>query len=276
MKTLILYAYCENQIGTTSCNNSKENLNFFLDQGIINNCNYTFCININGKSEFNFNKYLQIYDNLKIFNYNGKCAYDGWNNIINSINISEYHYFIFLKDKIRGPYHTNQINDWVSYFTNKLDNKYRLICAGYGVSPEGKLYKYPYFTEKCFCIDKEILDLIIDNNFLSKYKYDCKTGAKYFDQVLEIQFSKYLLDNNYKYVSLDCKGICDLELNKYYNSNNFNELLLISKKYYSICDQSIPNKLFWTSNTINKINTNCNFKEFIENQIRDTTNVKIW
>jgi hypothetical protein len=276
MKTLILYAYCENQKGNALITGPKDNLLFFLNNGIINNDDYTYCININGFSEINFDKYLKTYNNLKIFKSNGKCAYDGWNNILNNINISEYYYYIFLKDKIRGPYYTDQIKDWVSYFTSKLSDEYRLICSGYGVSPEGKIYKYPYFTEKCFCIDKELLDLIIDNDFLIKYKYDCKTGAKKFDQVLEIQFSKYLLDNNYKYVSLDSKGIYDLELNKYYNSKNFDELLIIAKRYYSFCDQYIPDKLFWTSKTIYKIHTDSDFSNNIKNQIRDTSKVKIW
>ena len=48
MKTLILYAYCENQSGPTSCKNSKENLSFFLDNGLIDNSDYLFCINVNG------------------------------------------------------------------------------------------------------------------------------------------------------------------------------------------------------------------------------------
>ena len=75
MKTLILYAYCENQSGPTSCKNSKENLSFFLDNGLIDNSDYLFCINVNRKASFNFKKYLENYENLKIFNGNGKSSF---------------------------------------------------------------------------------------------------------------------------------------------------------------------------------------------------------
>lgn len=96
-KILILYAYCENQKGDLANDNSKYNLEFFLNNSLIDDNNYFYYININGKYNFNFKKYLKKYNNLKILEYDGKCQLEGYINIFNNINYNNFNYFFFLQ-----------------------------------------------------------------------------------------------------------------------------------------------------------------------------------
>ena len=58
-KVLICYSYYEGKEGPLPSNEATENLKFFLDNGIINDSKYLYCINVNGSYNFDFNSYLK-------------------------------------------------------------------------------------------------------------------------------------------------------------------------------------------------------------------------
>ncbi len=277
-KTLICYAYCENQNGPTKTKNSFSNLKFFLDIGLVKNKNYDYYINISGKYKFNFDNYIKNNNKLYILNIFGLNAWNSWKNILNNININDYKYFIFLKDKIRGPY--NIVENWIDYFINNLNNN--VLISGYGTSPLGKLYYLPYIADKFICLEKNVLQILLNNNIFNKYTYDCKEGGfeiktNKIEQSVEIKLSKLLLDNNIEYVVLDKNGILNLDILKYYKEKNWDKLFEITKNLHKINDTTIKNRLFWTDSTMKEIFENKN-KNLIKklNKPRDTSKLEKW
>jgi hypothetical protein len=142
MSVLILYSYHEKE-------NSKKNLISFLENTVYKN-NYHIYINVNGKSSINFNKYKNVnifYNNFK-FN-----AYIGWFFIINKININDYKYFIFVKDKILF---TNKI-DWINILICNIDNNVKIISPFFGFSWSD----IPILASALFCTDLIGLKLVL-------------------------------------------------------------------------------------------------------------------
>ena len=132
--SLILYTYCENQESILKNTESSVNLKYFLENAIIDNQKYLYCININGNYSFEFKPYLKKYSNLKIFIANGKCALEGYLNILNNLEYKVFNNFFFISDKVCGPYNKNIINDWVEFYSSYIKN-YKVIISSYGTSP---------------------------------------------------------------------------------------------------------------------------------------------
>lgn len=277
MSVLILYAYCEYQEGKSRNLLSKNNLIYFLENGLIDNLNYTFYINISGKYSINFKNYLNKYKNLFITNINGINAYQSWYNILKKINPNEYDYFLFLKDKIRGPYYFKL--NWLEYMIKNIGDN--CLISSYGTSPFGKLSKIPYIPDKFFMINKNTINIIFENNFLKKnfYDVDLNSVPKYhtYDTLVEIKLSKLLLDNNINYVALDKNGILDLNILKYYKEKNWDKLFEITKELHKVNDTTIHNRIFWSGKTMKKIFEDKD-KLFIKNlkKERDICNLKKW
>ena len=277
-KTLILYAYYETD-------SSKNNLIYFLENGIINNSNYHYYINYSFKTTINFDKYTNKYNNLFILNINSTNAWSSWYNIIKKIKINEYNNFIFLKDKIRGPYNMSN-TDWVKYITNNINDE-TVIIAGYGTSPLGKLYKFPYIPDKFICMNTIILQFLLNNNIFEEFTYNSNVPFNYHpdnininnnpDNGIEIKLSKLLLNNNIEYVSFDKNGVNNLNILNLFNNNKYNELYKLNENLHSINDTTIINRIFWTGRTMVKIFEEKNNK-FIKklNKIRDTSKLEKW
>ena len=258
--TLILYTYCENQKGILANKDSSINLKYFLDNGLIENTKYLFCININGSYKFNFNNYLKKYSNLKIFEGNGKCQLDGWFNIIKNIK-KKYDYYYFITDKVAGPFNRDYFNEnWIEYINSKINNN--IIISSYGTSPHGKLYKIPYYTMKFFCTDKNIFDFLIKNDIFTNLRYDTTINNEHnIDNIKEIKLSYILLENNINYIALDKNKIIDLNLISYYKTKNWNKLFEITKKLHKINDLNMKDRIFWTGKIMIKIFSNNKFSQ---------------
>lgn len=258
---------------------ATENLQYFLENAIYCNKNYTYCININGPYKFDFKPFLNKYNNLKIIEGNGTCIIDAYKNILDNNNLDNYDYFIFLCDKIRGPYNLKKINcDWVKYYINNLD-KYDFIINQYGTSPMGKLFKMPYIPFKFSAFNKKILNLLNKDNFFIKNKYndhDHDFHNNPFNQA-EIKLSYFLLDNNINYVVLDINGIYDLNLVRIYKKKNWNKLFEITKNVHKVNNKTIINKIFWTGDTMIKVFEQKN-KKYIKSLLRDreVENLEKW
>lgn len=277
-KVLICYSYYERIITHNNNPLSTENLKYFLDNGILENQNYLYCININGSYNFDFNSYLKKYKNLRIFESNGVNAYQSYLNIFNNVDVNKYDCFIFMYDRIRGPYNLNKIsNNWVKYFTDYLV-EYQALISGYGTSPNGKLFKFPYITGKFLCINKKVFNIIQSNNFFEKNSYIL--SKEYYDNANnhgEIKLSYLLLENDINYVVLDTNGIKDLNLLRFYHKKNWSKLFEKTKQLHKINDKTIINRIFWSGN-IMKIIFEEKREEFIKllEKDRDILNLESW
>jgi 4-hydroxy-2-oxoheptanedioate aldolase len=279
--TLILYAYHENK-------DSKENLIFFFENGIIDNSNYQYYIGYTGDSIIDFDIYTKKFKNLKILKTDSINAWSCWQCILsNNNNKDNFNNFIFMKDKILGPFNKNKINkNWIEYITDNLSDS-NIIIAGYGTSPLGKLYKYPYIPDKFICLNKKILKFLIKNDVFKKFTYNSIANFENHPDNLniknnpeygvEIRLSKLLLDNDIEYYSIDKNGINNLNILKIYKKKNYKELFNLNKNLHSINDTTIEHRFFWTSNSMRKIfiYKDKKYLKLLKNK-RDTSKLKIW
>ena len=279
-KTLILYSFKET-------NKSKENLIYFLDNGLIDNENYIFYINYSFSSSIDFEQYKKKYKNLNILNINSTNAWSCWFEIIKSVNIDDFNNFIFMKDKICGPFNKDNLKEnWIENIVSKLNDN-QVLIAGYATSPLAKIYKFPYIPDKFLCVNHTVLDLLITNNIFEKFTFnstqdfknhpDNKNISDNPDNGVEIILSKLLLDNNIEYCSIDTNGINNLNILKYYKEQNYIKLLEITKNLHIINDTKIKNRFFWTDNIMKKIFLS-NDKKILKslNKPRNIENIEYW
>ena len=247
-KNLILYAYRgdENEL-------SIKNLEFFVNNGIIEDENIVYLIIVNGNNKpsvrINENK------NLKVLLYkNYGHGWGSWEYGLKNVNINEYKYFFFIKDTARGPF-LDLHKNWVSIFTNKINDKVKLVgpsinlkCNTYNYN-DNKILKFePHVQSFFFVTDRYGLDLmnlhnIFNKNFSSKIsnKREVVLSVKMFEQDKEIES---LIDN---FEGINMSKLYKLKVkynsNKRYILNTLldNEMNYLSKDYYKHQYFSNPN-----------------------------------
>jgi len=147
-----------------------ENLNFFLAKGLTNSPNHHFNFIINSPTG---GEQIPQQENISVIKGHNK-GYDvgGYHQSIESSNLEEYDYFIFMNDTCRGPFlptYLPQNLSWVDLFLDKLDDKVKMV----GPTWFNKNYT-PFLQEQlkvpegqnthiqsyCFGLDKVGLDLI--------------------------------------------------------------------------------------------------------------------
>ena len=123
------------------------------------------------------------------------------------------------------------------------------------------------------------LKFIMDNKFFEKIFMilNCSINHVNPKNIFEIKLSTFLLDNNINYVSLDYRGILNLDILKYYKENNWNKLFEITQKLHKINDTTIKYRLFWTGNIMKKIFEDKDINYILNlNKIRETNNLGKW
>ena len=258
---LVLYAYCEQQIGKHSNSLSKDNLLYFLNNGIVNDERFQFVVNISGKHTIDLELYQKKFFNLKFLNINGLNAYSSWMNIINNTT-KTYDNYIFMKDKIRGPYNLNFIDEnhiitnWIDYLLINSE-KDSCIVMGLGTSPFGKLSKFPYIPDKFFMISNKCFNLILKQDLFTKLIYDTvengNSNNHIFDTLPEIILSKFFLENNINYYSLDVKKKHYYKILDLYKNKQHKKLLSLNEKLHIKNDISICNRIFWSGQIMKDI-----------------------
>ena len=264
-KYLICYSYAEDSSFSSKPKNySRDNLDFFLKNGIIHDDRYQFYIAVNGKYTYKFPNL----PNLKIITpgpgQKGLCAWDGWDNILHYVNRYDswenYKNFIFIKNNMKGPYHLQKFKmsntNWVDYISSFVSDKNQLICCGYGTGP-GDSHKYdirfPYLAEKLFCIDYKLLKIMKKNKLFEKFHYNAKIGHDSFTKYTEWILSNFLLEHNIGYAACNVMGLLDYNILELYQSKNFTDLKKILKNLKDTSDDiKVPLRIFWTGGNIDK------------------------
>ena len=176
-KTLIVYVYFETQ-------ETKENFNFFIKNGIIENNSYHYIIIINNNNLTldipNFNNiktYCRNENDFDFFTYKW-----GINKLINdNIDLLSFNTYYFINSSCIGPFIPPIIStyNWIDLFNKKLE-KYDLFAPIIEIPPDTNGYRllninttknipflHTYFiglNNTGFIIFKDILDNIEDNN----------------------------------------------------------------------------------------------------------------
>jgi hypothetical protein len=140
-KYICLYAYYEKD------DLYKNNLIFFLKNGILDNIDYY--IIINGYCSVNIPELQNV---TIIKKKNEGFDFGAWSYFINNYLFKKYEYYIFLNTSVRGPYGNNK--SWLDEFL-KLFNKDEIKLVGTSIN---------IFSNKVNCFNQ--------NNLKNIFKYD--------------------------------------------------------------------------------------------------------
>lgn len=243
-KFLVLYSYFETE-------NSKDNLTFFIKNGVFNNdeVSYIFLIN-NHKCSVSIPEYFK---NVKVIKRdNIGIDFASWSEGLIESNESKsvssqsksfatesYDYFIFLNDTVIGPFlpRYNKI-EWYKLFCNLLDNKYKLSGITINYIPFSNSKYSKHVQSMAFCTDKVGLNLLIENKILLDNQYDTIFKKSKIDYIIkyEIGMSKVIINNGYKITALALSENKNVELGEIwcdlnsYISDNINPLETIFYK----------------------------------------------
>lgn len=178
-KTLVSYVYYETEY-------AKNNLKFFIDNGIFKSNDVDFYITING---YKCSLDIPEYKNVKILRKKNKCYDIGRHGeIISKINKNNYKYFVFLNSSIRGPYTKNN-ESWVDIFTSKINNLVKLV----GVNKSD--WKNLHIQSMLFATDRIGLDIILPSLTCKKNHDDAVNNG-------ELKISKLITDRGFKLDSM--------------------------------------------------------------------------
>lgn len=215
-KTLITFVYFERK----SSSIYTQNLNFFQKIGVIENEDYHYNFVVNSKT--GIENIIQGKNVSAIQGHNKGYDFGAYKQSLESVDINNYDYFIFMNDTCRGPFISDYIqreNTWVDMFVDKLDDevkmvgptwfnatKYKYFQRKFGI----KVGEFTHIQSYCFGIDKHTLNLLLNNNRFDTYNKNRKQIIK--DH--EIGNSQFLIKNGYK--------IEPFQISKYDNIENGN------------------------------------------------------
>ena len=216
----------------------NENLNFFQKVGVIENENYHFNFVVNSETEIE--NIIPRKNVSAIQGHNKGYDFGAYKQSLDSVNINDFNYFIFINDTCRGPFIPDYIPSeitWVEMFLNKIDDKVKMVGPTWF-----PLDRHTHIQSYCFGVDKVALNLLLKNN-----KFNSENKEK--TQVIfehEVGCSRLLIETGYE--------IKPFQMSKYCNDQN--------------CDINYPNNYFGT--TINPfeimfIKTNRIYDQIVEN-----------
>lgn len=173
----------------------KENLQYFLDHGILDEVDYYFVINGDYSTTFP-NK-----PNIKIYNRENK-GYDfgAYSYVIDKLKV--YDYYFFMNTSVKGPY--LKYNDkWYNKFLPLFKNNVHLVGTSINICtiPE-------FIQNKHSKSHVQSMFFVLDHKFFTELK-----NEKFFNES-EI--------NNMSFIELIMKkeiGLSEIALNKGYNTN---------------------------------------------------------
>lgn len=203
MKIHISYVYHQSQ-------RSDYNFSYFLENELKYRANIFYTIVINGNyCSFDIPKL----DNCRII-YRNNTGYDfgGHNDALKKLgdDLKSFDYFFFLNCGVIGPILKNKSENWYNRFTDKFNEKVKLVGTSIVCLPASDLGGFgPKVESFCFCLDKKGLDLVLQKGTIF-YNHSNKTDA-----ILngEYSLSKCILQAGY---TIDCM------LTKYNNINWLN------------------------------------------------------
>ena len=198
MKTLITFIYVER-------NNEiiQDNLRFFLNHAVIDNDDYHYNFVINGHE---CSIKIPESKNVSIIRRDN-VGYDfgAYGASLESVDINDYDYFIFLNDTVRGPflptYIPNKIT-WVDMFLDKLDDKVKLV----GPTMFGGPIKHrlglivSHIQSMSFGIDRVALNLLLKTsvfNPISIVKFDNNNDKMKYVLTHEVEMTLQLKNAGY-------------------------------------------------------------------------------
>lgn len=226
----------------------KNNLKYFLDNGLLDNVDYYIIINGDCSIELEKIKDMEnitiLYRENKGFDFGSYCY------VLNNIIKKEYEYYFFINTSVRGPYLKNKSDKWTDLFIDLFyDDKIKVVGTTINIHNPSSFEKdnlqkiygnkdvFSHVQSMFFCIKHDYLVFLKNNNF-----FDCQQinqqNMKYIISFKEIGISQNALNNGWninciisKYRGLDYLTINEninntsLEGDPYYKNAYFSETI---------------------------------------------------
>ena len=219
----------------------KNNFNFFLKEGILNNVDYY--IIINGDSSVN----IPDRDNIVVYKRENK-GYDfgAYSYAINKLD-KTYDYYFFINTSICGPYFEKdkEHKDWIYYFLDLFNEDVKVVGTSINICREKLREKYnlieiynryplSHVQSMFFCIDNEYFNYLNNINFFNEDELNNAIDMHYVIVHKEIGLSQHAINNNW---NINCilskyKNIDYRILNKDINNTSFNGDPYYKNKYF--------------------------------------------
>jgi len=234
----------------------RENLNFFQKNGVIENENYHYKFVIN--SETGIENIIPRKNVSAIQGHNKGYDFGAYKQSIDSVNINDFDYFIFINDTCRGPFVADYVPSsltWVDMFLDKIDDKVKMVGPTWWNLRKNRYVEKKFGCKRgqgthiqsyCFGVDKIALNLLLKNN-----KFD--TENKERNQVIgehEIGCSRLLIENGYKIrpfqmSKYDCGETGDVVFPDQYFGTTLNPFEIMFIKTNRINNQIVKNYTNW-------------------------------
>ena len=210
MRIFISYVYFKSP-------SSDYNLRYFIDNEIKFKPNVTYSIVVNGMICTHI---IPKLPNVTVI-YRENIGYDFGGHLasLKKINTSLFDYFFFMNSGVIGPILKDKNEVWYDRFTNKINERVKLVGTAIVCLPHTDLGGFgPKVEGFFFCLDQDGIQCILKDGTIF---YNHKTKV---DAILngEYALTKCILNNNY---SIDCmlkkyKNIDWLDKKNYYVNNN--------------------------------------------------------
>ena len=241
-KYVCIYAYYERN------DEYKENLSYFLNNGLLENVDYY--IIINGECTVD----IPNLNNIKVLKRENKgFDFGAWSYCIKQLT-KEYDYYVFLNTSVRGPYLSEEdINNnvtWLDKFLVLFNNEDikmvgTTINIYQGFTEQIEEYKnnygyeppYTHIQSMFFILNNEGLNYLLSQNFFDEELINSYIDAQKIVINNEIRLSQLILLNNWNINSIVPKyKDIDYRTQKDYIYDGIpytNELLVFSKNSLS-------------------------------------------
>lgn len=229
-KVVCLYAYYEKD------DLYKSNLQYFLDNGILENVDYYFIIN--GDSTIEFPKT----DNIKVIKRENK-GYDfgAYSHTITNYVKKKYDYYVFMNASVCGPYisKTQYPNkNWLDIFLDLFNDSTKPKIVGTSISiytplsyskNEKHFYNiknppFPFIQSMFFILDNEYFIYLKNKQFFDDELFLNTKDKDYIVMYKEMPLSLYAIENNW---NINCilpkyKGLDYINIDKDINNTSLN------------------------------------------------------
>jgi hypothetical protein len=197
----------------------KDNLKFFLENGILDDVDYY--IIINGNISVNIPKKNNIY---VYYRENKGFDFGAYSYALKQLN-KVYEYYFFINTSVKGPYLFNKKEKWTNYFLKLFHKNIKVVGTTINIFPYEsytdynleKIYnkKKPFIHVQSmfFCINKEYLKYLQSINFFNEEELNNAPNIDYVIAIKEIGLSQHALINGW---NINCL------LSKYQNINYLN------------------------------------------------------
>jgi len=187
----------------------KENLTYFLENGLLDNIDYY--IILNGTCTID----IPIKNNIKVFRRENK-GYDfgAWSYAIKHID-KTYDYYVFLNTSVKGPFLKDKSKPWIDYFIelfNTLDIK--LVGTSINMYPLSNFEGYnldniyhnkpphTHIQSMFFCMNHEYYQFLKGKNFFNEEELNNIINISDVITYKEFGLSQLALNNNWNINSI--------------------------------------------------------------------------